>query len=126
MGAQLDAVHVLHGWWHWHEGTVLAHMSVATSVLGLPPSPLGHCPAAPPPAQTLSSEGGEQFLVGFPTPGGYLVALWCSCCAGGSPAPATPLSWLETWAQLPRNLRELGAAELLCLGPCSACLGKEH
>lgn len=53
------------------------------------------------------------------------MTLWSSCCPGGSPAPATPLSWLETWAQLPRSLRELklwhrelGAAErgaLLCL-----------
>lgn len=124
---------VLRGWWHCHEGAVLAHVPVAAGVLGLPSSPLGHCLAAPSPAQTLTPEGSEQFLVGFSAPEVEIVALWCSCCAGGSPAPASPVSWQETWAQLPRNLRELklrhrelSAAELLSMGPCSACLGKEH
>lgn len=95
------------------------------------PQPSGTlCLAAPPPAQVLTPGDSEQFLGGFLTPEGYLVALWCSCCAGGSPAPATPLSWLETRAQLPRNLTELKLRHrelvLLSMGPCSACLGKEH
>lgn len=105
MGVQLDAVQnaMCCGWRHCHEGAVLAHTPVAAGVLGLPSNPLGHCLAAPSSAQALTPEGSEQFLVGFPTPEVEIMALWCSCCAGGSPASGTPLSWLETCAQLPRS-----------------------
>lgn len=49
---------------------------------GTAPSPLGHCLAVPSPAQALTPEGSEQFVIGFPTPEVEIVALWCSCCAG--------------------------------------------